>query len=694
MIRVALLWHMHQPVYRHPYSGMAELPWVRLHGIKEYSGMARVLREFPGVSSTVNLVPSLLQQIEAYAAGEHDRFQDVTEKPAVELTARDHAFMARHFFSAHPTHMIQPFPRYFELYNRRRQLAADQGDTVDWRDLQVWSTLAWFDADQAQADDRVRGLRAKGRNFSEQDKAELAEAQLEHLAAVIPAWERLQADGIIEISTSPMTHSILPLLLNPGLGREANPGLPHYDLDFHWPEDARRHLESALDFMQKRFGRRPRGIWPSEGSLSEGVLDLLEELGMAWTASDEINLARSLDPQGRPDWFGRREENLYRPWIAGQRNVRILFRDHDLSDRIGFRYQGMAAEDAVADFMARIRDIARSAGDAVVAVILDGENPWEHYPDNGRPFLRALLGRLQDDPQVETVTFEKAADMDAVRLDRLAPGSWINGNFDIWIGDESDRRAWRQLAAARDRLERTKDGLSAEKVAEARRCLDVAQGSDWFWWFGPEHHTRDLDVFDRLFRLNLQKVYELTAGQIPGELYLPICAGTQSSAVQERPPRRRLMPVLDGEITHFFEWRDAGRLDINAGRGAMDSGESLVTALYYGFDDERFFLRVDTVDRAEAHFRGGGGLRMGVRLSGHPLRRLDIPPAQLWGKGATATVVECGLNLSALGLRRGDRFEFNLEWRLEQRTLQLLPLNGFYAVRVPMPSDYAANWIV
>jgi len=692
MIRVALLWHMHQPVYVNPFSGRAELPWVRLHGIKDYSGMAGVLGEFPGVRSTVNLVPSLLLQLKKHLAGEIDRFQEVAQKPAADLDAVEKTLMARHFFSLHPVHMIQPFPRYQELYSRRSELAQGNGTSADWRDLQVWSTLAWFDADRARADERVQGLREKGRGFSEADKIMLFEAQHDHLAGVIPAWRDLESKGLVEVSTSPMTHAILPLLLDPRVGRVANPTLPLYDLDFNWEGDARRHVQDALDFMQHHFGVRPRGIWPSEGSLSEKVLDLFQDLGVTWTASDEINLARSLNPGKDADWSGLRDKHLYRPWIAGKRELRILFRDHDLSDRIGFHYQKMNPQEAVEDFMLRLREIGQQVKDAVVGVFLDGENPWEHYPDNGRAFLRNLLARLQRDEQVEAVTLSEAVSMKAERLRSLSPGSWINGNFDIWIGDESDRRAWKQLQRTRDHFIRNKDQLSEHETAEAQYCLDVAQGSDWFWWFGPEHHTGDLEVFDRLFRLNLRRVYELTGTEPPTELIMPISSAMDESLIKARPPIRPLNPVLDGEVTHFFEWRDAGRLNIHAGQGVMNTGESVLVAVYYGFGDGRFFLRVDTRDQAKERLHRKEQLRLGLRLPGGAVRKLVLPPEPGFGNGAVGSVIECELALDALNLAVGDRFELNLEWRRDGRVLQILPQDGFFAIDVPGPKDYATYW--
>ena len=695
MVRVALLWHMHQPVYRHPRTHRPELPWVRLHALKDYLGIARVLKEFPEVRTTVNLVPSLVEQIEECLAGAQDAFQEISQKPAAELDDRDQAFMIRHFFSASHGNMILPHDRYAELLARREEARSGSGLTIsELRDLQVWSTLTWFDVDWRRENRELQYLMEKGRNFSEADKRIMEGAQSHLLERIIPAWRELSEAGGVEISTSPFTHSILPILMDPQVGRVANPQLPPYKLDFHWIEDARHHLESALDFMEIRFGKRPRGIWPSEGSLSEAVVTLMEDLGVRWTASDEINLARSLNRDGDPHWGGRRDAQLYHPWTLRDSRIRLFFRDHDLSDRIGFQYQSMDPDQAAEDFISRLHEIAESSGTPVVPVILDGENPWEHFSGDGRPFLRALLGRLQADPGIEAVTMSEAAEMDAQRLNTLAPGSWIGGNFDIWIGDESDRRGWELVRKARECFEASRERLSADQIRELRKCLDVAQGSDWFWWFGPEHHTADLDLFDRLFRLNLQRIYEVTGCEPPEDLFRPVCADTPPGAEPVSSPKGILNPTLDGRETHFFEWLGAGQLNIHSGRGAMDSGESVVTGLRYGFGPGRFFLRIDTKGRADTYFPGGKGLRIGFRRSGGKVRTLELPPPIEYGEVAIGAVVECGLNLESLGFGIGDLFEFYLERRQGERTAQLLPFDGFFPVIVPADENYVNDWIV
>jgi len=556
MIRIALLWHMHQPYYKDPFTGTFVLPWVRLHALKDYYGMVFLLKEFPGIKVTFNLVPSLIRQLEDYTRGETDLFQQIAWKDADSLAPGEIAFLLRHFFSTNYEYHIRPYPRYDYLYQKREQ-SGDPGErgwtglfsVQELRDLQVWFTLTHFDENYKEGDPRVLGLIEKGEGFSEEDKALVKEVELELLSAVIPLYKEMARSGQIEISTTPFYHPILPLLLDPQEGRNANPDLPEYDLHFSWPEDALGQLSSGLDYMEKIFGIRPRGIWPSEGSLSEGVVTMLEELGVSWTAGDEEVLARSLGKEiARDASFNLLEPGvLYRPYRLPSRGISLFFRDHYLSDLLGFHYQKIPYKKAAADLVGRIKAAGEKLeGDVTVPIILDGENAWEYYPRSGRDFLKELMRLLSQEEMLTTATFSQCLEQNHGSLEKLSPGSWINGNFDIWIGDEEDRKGWELLARTRAVFHENSHKLDEKAVREAREYLYIAMGSDWFWWFGKENPTPDLDIFDRLFRENLRKVYTLLDVEVPYELSKPIASGVAASAPLVTPPTGLLQPVLDG----------------------------------------------------------------------------------------------------------------------------------------------------
>jgi alpha-amylase/alpha-mannosidase (GH57 family) len=304
-IHLAFLWHQHQPFYRDQRTGEFAMPWVRLHAVKDYLGMAQLLEEVPQMRATVNLVPSLVTQIEAYLEGAEDVALRLTRKPAADLTESEQEYLLDHFFSAHREILIHPFPRYRELVLRRqfgRHSAAEvrrHFQERDLRDLQVWFNLAWMGPLHLEKEPEIAALVRKGAGFSEEDKVAILEIQRRAMAEVIPAHRRLQERGQIELTTTPFFHPILPLLLDPASAGEAMPGAPLPNGAMPLVEDAREQLRLAREAHARWFGRPPRGLWPSEGSVSQALVPIVLDLGFEWMATDEEVLFRSIGRGGR-----------------------------------------------------------------------------------------------------------------------------------------------------------------------------------------------------------------------------------------------------------------------------------------------------------------------------------------------------------------------------------------------------------
>ena len=674
MTRVALLWHMHQPFYQDLVTGEHILPWVRLHALKDYYGMAALLREFPRVKATFNLVPSLLVQLEAFA---DDRAQDrsltVSLSPADRLTPADVAFMRSHFFHAQRQRMIDPYPRYAELLARRD----DNYSVDDLRDLQVWHKLVWIDPFYLDGDPRIRALIAKGRNYTEDDKAALRAVELEILRRVVPEYRDGVARGQIEVSASPFYHPILPLLCDTDVYLRTHPEARRPRHPFARPEDAAAQLELAAGYHARVFGRPPGGLWPSEGSVSDAMVPLAAQAGFQWMATDELILARTLGATFSRDGHGHLEqpERLYLPYVVrtGGASIACAFRDHVLSDLIGFTYAGWSADSAADDFVGRIveagrRFRARSSGgeDALIPIILDGENAWEHFEGGGRPFLRALYGRLEHHPELRTVTMSEGC-ADAVQeLPGIFPGSWIDANFYIWIGHADDQRAWSQMADARDALadaEATAAAAPQINLAAAHEEVLIAEGSDWCWWYGDDHSSEHDHAFDELFRLHLRNAYRLMGRPIPDELYetnistLPV---TGHAAQSE--PSMLIAPTIDGEETSYFEWLGAGLYEVPTTAGAMhqaDRRPPRIAAVRFGCDRESVFVRIDGAEpiqdlladghRVAVKFNGTGGSTLTVRA--------DIGRLAVSGPATAAVAVgrllEASVRLEELGVSAG-----------------------------------------
>ena len=618
MTRVALLWHMHQPFYQDLATGEHILPWVRLHALKDYWGMAALTREFPSLKLTFNLVPSLLVQLEAFASGQaRDRHLDIGLAPAEQLSESDRQFCAEHFFHAHRARMIDPFPRYAELLatreaGRRRGQAAAGFTTDDLRDLQVWHKLAWIDPFYADRDPRVRELFAKGRDFSEADKQTLRAVELEILGRVIGEYRAAAERGQVEISTSPFYHPILPLLCDASVFVKTHPSWPLPEQPFVYPQDASEQLRRAAAMHQRLFGRAPTGLWPSEGSVSDAMVPLVAEAGFAWMATDEEILARSL-----PRTFAR-DADLYRAYRvgAGPATVACGFRDHQLSDLVGFTYSSWDPQAAADDFVHRIAATGeryrahRGGEEATVFIVLDGENAWEHYEGQGRPFLRALYGRLEAHPSVRTVTMAEACAGATETLPAIHPGSWINADFYIWIGHADDRRAWGQLSRARRALEHATGVASAEALAAAREELLIAEGSDWCWWYGDDHHSDHDREFDDLFRRHVRNIYRALGLPIPEDLFVTNIT-TMPAKVTSVPPSGPTAPRIDGRESSYFEWLGAGEVTPATTAGAMHqvaAAGQRIAGVRFGFGDGALCLQVATAEPLTNSLAQGGEL--------------------------------------------------------------------------------------
>jgi alpha-amylase/alpha-mannosidase (GH57 family) len=700
MTDVALLWHMHQPFYEDLATHEHILPWVRLHAIKDYYGMAAMLREFPGVKMTFNLVPSLLIQLEAFAADRaRDRYLELSLKPADALDARDVEFILENFFHAQRQHMIDLYPRYAELLVRRggtlpteahRRAAAARFDPEDLRDLQVWHKLAWIDPLYLESDARVRALVAKGRGFSEEDKTVLREVELELLNKVIPEYRGAAARGQIELSTSPFYHPILPLLCDTDVYFRTHPEARLPRQLFRHPEDAIEQLERAAAYHEQLFGRRPSGLWPSEGSVSDDMVPLAARAGFRWMATDELILARTLGITFSRDGRGHVEqpERLYRPYIvrAGGAAIACAFRDHVLSDLIGFTYSGWAAEVAASDFVARLVDAGRryrevTGGDeALIPIILDGENAWEHFEGGGRPFLRALYRRLSGHAELRTVTMAEASEKATRELPGIFPGSWIDANFYIWIGHPDDQKGWRQLADARAALDSATVHADSSALAAAREELLIAEGSDWFWWYGDDHSSAHDLEFDDLFRRHVRNAYRRLQLPVPDELFVTNISTTTAPPAQT-DPTALLTPTLDGEETSYFEWLGAGTLEVRDVVGAMhqtDRRPVTVALVHFGFDNERLFVRIDTHEPMIDVL--ASGIELALTFVIPAARRLSIRQeagrltAALWVRQtseprwvkrraadatvAAGTVLELALPFADLEVQPGDALAF------------------------------------
>ncbi len=710
---VMLLWHMHQPFYKDLAEGAYTMPWVRLHALKDYFGMVALLRDFPSVHVTFNLVPSLVAQLDEYARDvARESSYELAFRPAADLSIQDRQSLLQLAFQLNHENLMSRYPRLRELYDRRQaagiSAAARLFGDQDFIDLQVLSQVAWFDEIYLAGDELIRGLARRGRAFSEENKIELRKKELELLKVTLEEYRNAAARGQIELSTSPYYHPILPLLCDTQVAVESHPGISLPRHRFSHPEDARSQIHEAVALHERFFGSRPKGLWPSEGSVSDCVLSVAAEEGFEWVATDEGVLARSLQVNFHRDSSGYlpNGHDLYRPYRfqSGDRAISIFFRDHQLSDLIGFVYSHMDPREAAHDLYGRIRRAAENAGGEgqVISIILDGENAWEYYPGNGREFLRNLYGLLAGDPDLRAVTASEALGMsEPGSLTHLVPGSWINANFDVWIGAEEDNHAWDLLYDARVYFDQHAGEASLDPARQslAQHELWTAEGSDWCWWYGPEHSTAHDEEFDLLYRKHLSNMYRMLGGSPPDELAVPI--KRPKAAVIGPPPTGSITPRVDGVVTNYFEWLGAGLYLPDERSGSMHGGREYVESLYYGYDGQALYVRLD--------FRPGfsedhPAFEIRLNLDGQIQARLHararegrLTQTQFWrrdnellvplGTGnkvetAFLRIFEAKLNYDILEIKPGTKVRFQVTLWANDLPLQVFPKEGWLAMEL------------
>jgi alpha-amylase/alpha-mannosidase (GH57 family) len=613
-MNVVILWHMHQPYYVNPLTKKAKMPWVRLHATKGYLDMIDLVTAQPGVQVNFNFTPVLVRQILELVNREvEDEWETISRKPAAHLENEDKRHILENFFKINWETLVHPVPRYAELLGKRGpNYTLEKLDSIvrlfteaDFRDLQTLYNLQWCGFSALRRFPILQQLKAKGRDFTEQEKNAVLDVHREILKLVLPEYRAAAERGQIELTTTPYFHPIMPLVYDTHIARRCQPQSP-LPSPFSAPEDVRAQLRLAQELHEQVFGRRARGLWPSEGSIAPEIVPLMVEAGFEYFCSDEGNLFKSL--RNDPAWNSRHVDHveLFQGWRihAYEKSIQALFRDRPLSDFIGFDAARNETSKAVAHLIDNLKNTAQAASHDynVAPLILDGENAWEAFTDGGEAFLTAFYTALREAPELQTRRIGDYFDQYPSRVETcyLHSGSWIRSDFDIWIGDPEENKGWEWLKETRHFLvERlAANNIAPERVSAAWWEIYAAEGSDWFWWYGPDF-TIDTDfLFDELFRLHLQNVYRILGVEPPAHLDVPICL--PSSDLGYTQPLRLLSPNISDETERYFNWLGAGFLDLTTQQTAMFQGDRIGQKLFFGFGTSDFFLRLDLSRHPEA----------------------------------------------------------------------------------------------
>lgn len=546
-LKLVLCWHMHQPEYRDRHSGEFILPWTYLHVIKDYVDMVAHLEAIPEARAVVNFAPILLEQIEDYSkqVGDYlhnglplrDGLLSALVEPTLTTDPERQLKLLHDCRKANRERQINRYPIFSRLTEMAEWVQHHQ-DAVNYlnaqfiADILVWYHLIWMGETVKLSDSRVQRLIEKGSGFSLHDRVEVLQIIGDLLSTVLYRYKSLARKGRIELSVTPYAHPIMPLMLDIHSAQEAIPdvALPELETYPGGEERVRWHLRKGLETFKHFFGFEPEGCWPSEGSISERTLQILSESGFKWSASGGNVLTNSLSASAMEG------STLHHVFKLETADLACFFRDDGLSDLIGFEYSKWHADDAVADLIKHLENIADFQQEpAVVSIIMDGENAWEYFPENGYHFLNSLYKRLVEHPRIQLTTFSNILQTQETPkiLPKLVAGSWVYGTFSTWIGDADKNQGWDMLGDVKKAYDKA---VQCGELSETQRCsaetqLAICEGSDWFWWFGDYNPGEAVSDFEKQYRLNLSNLYRLLGEDPPGYLALSFTQGSGEPAM-------------------------------------------------------------------------------------------------------------------------------------------------------------------
>ncbi len=782
-INVLFLWHFHQPYYKDNFTGEMLMPWTRLHATKDYYFMGALLKNYPKIHATFNYSPSLLRQLEDYTEGYGDmlkseKFLSVSSQKISELSPENKLFIIEKFFPAcsSSNNFIEKSGRFKQLYYRLKTADAEGFeeklnlfDSQDYLDIIVLFNLLWFDPLSISSDEFLTALKTKDKKFTEEEKDKLIKEKIPMvLNKILPLITELAKSGQIELSASPYYHPILPLLCDTDIA-DFHDGIK-LPAPFRHSEDAGYQIKSALDYFDKKLGYKIEGMWPSEGSVSERALKLFIDAGINWIATDEEILSNSIGVNFSESSSNRKL--LYRAY-AVKRNGKysyIFFRDKGLSDLIGFKYSNYEPKAAAEDLINNLKNIALSLrnydknGLAAVPIILDGENAWEYYKNNGFDFFNYLYEGLSDNDNayaINAVTFgeyikkaenilkinggepdgqyeygktgvkiksfsdikwnlEPDSEFDFSKIYNIPtiyPGSWINHNFRIWIGDTEDNKAWDMLSKTRDYLAHKNKTPDAGDYKAAWEQIFIAEGSDYNWWYGEDRTSGIDEEYDSLYRTHLINVYKFLKDNPPDEYYIPIIE--KKRAVKPNLDAVSFIePEIDGVAGNYFEWLGSAVYfpSILSGK-TMAHTDRFIRKLQYGFNENNFFMRFDffkkdyselsdkvliikfintSESEVKLEFNKDKSLNSQLISPNNYNNGINIDGINII-RASYKKILELSIATSALGVMPKGALDFYAVFTYKDNPLaeiERFPVNGYFEAMVPDADFEIINWLV
>jgi alpha-amylase/alpha-mannosidase (GH57 family) len=664
---------MHQPDYRGS-DGVMKMPWVFLHAIKDYYEMPWLLSRYKGLKATFNITAPLIEQLNLYRNPlKNDYFLSLWEAHPLTLDPTSKGWLIKTCKSTQYETMVKPLPYFDRLYHQEHYT------DDEFIDFEMMFMLSWCGNYLRQENGLVRELFARGSGYSQSDKRELLHTLCHFLESILPFYAQLQKDGIISVSTTPYNHPILPLLLDINNAHLANEHTALPDHPLCLKEDALEQVERSIKLYEETFGRKPTGFWPAEGAVDEASIDIYREHGLRWIATDEAILFKSLGDETR--------SKLYKPYRF--KGMNIGFRDHGLSDLIGFTYRFKSGHDATEHFVYSLETIAKETENPTVLVILDGENAWEFFENNAYDFFTTLYQRLSVTSWCTTATMDDVSKLkDFATLDKLAPGSWIHGTFDTWSGDPEKNRAWELIYQTRRDVDNFSAPMSEDLAEKIRFHFLASECSDWFWWYGDDHVTEFSIEFDTLFREHLITIYRLLGMEPPADLFIPI-SGQKNSASFWIKPQKSITPVIDGKNVSFFDWLGSGSIDERKMFSTMDRVRGPIDIIHYGHNASFIFLAFE--GNMASFQRNGSFLYVTIEESGEKLS-FSLMGSYHNNGDELAIDERMELALSRVHFQAYDTVHLRFEIVQDNRIIQTMP--GYGSLPINVNETYADNWFI
>ncbi len=594
-INLAFLWHMHQPNYVDPIKKEFIMPWVRLHAMQDYLDIPSAILKPENAKTNINFVPSLLEQLEFYIDKKYsDSYLMVVEKDVKVLTDLEKNFIVDKLFNINIEKVVLKSTRYKELFQKKEDLLITKKDNIgleffeqEIRDLQVHFQLGWSGT-KLKNNIFIKELIKKDRGFTEEEKNKLLTIQYQFLIEVRDYIKSLANNNNCEVSITPFYHPIIPIMNDISNVNKAwsNSSIPNNFSNMSYY--SKKHLKKAEDYAIRFFGKRITGMWPAEGSVSKDFLELLQETKIEWIATDEAILAKSRG-------YSPSLDELSTPYLYN--NKYIFFRNHSLSDKIGFVYSNWDKIDAVNNFIEELNHFRANINreEALITIILDGENAWEYYEQHGEPFLTELFDKLSNVDWINLTTFSNYIEKNKKiipSLDNLIPGSWIDGNFNTWINEPIKNKYWEYLFHLNNIIKnrRLNNLIGLDTLKTIEEHFMIAQGSDWMWWAGEGHSSsNDLD-FDLLFRNYLIKIYSLLSLDAPIELYSPLYSKVE--VINYKKPLHLITPNISGKLDDYYGWVSSG--EILQEQGAIHKTDTIISKVLFGFDKENMYFQLSS----------------------------------------------------------------------------------------------------